>query len=76
MPTLAGFLYLVIVLNVFSRRIVGWAMDSPLATDLVVAALQMAITQRQPEDDIHHSDQGSQYTSLTFGKRCRDAGID
>lgn len=75
MPTLAGFLYLAIVLDVFSRRIVGWAMDSSLATDLVVAALQMAIAQRRPDDVIHHSDQGSQYTSLTFGKRCREAGI-
>ena len=75
MPTLAGFLYLVIVLDVFSRRIVGLAMDSSLATDLVVAALQMAIAQRRPEDVIHHSDQGSQYASLTFEKRCRDAGI-
>jgi len=59
---------------VFSRRIVGWAMEPSLATDLVVAALQMAIAQRRPEGVIHHSDQGSQYTSLTFGKRCRDAG--
>ncbi len=74
-PTLAGFLYLAIVLDVFSRRIVGWAMESSLATDLVVGALEMAIAQRRPEDVIHHSDQGSQYTSLTFGKRCRDAGI-
>ena len=73
--TLAGFLYLAIVLDVFSRRIVGWAMDSSLATDLVVGALEMAIAQRRPEDVIHHSDQGSQYTSLTFGKRCRDAGV-
>lgn len=73
--TLAGFLYLAIVLDVFSRRIVGWAMEPSLATDLVVAALQMAIAQRGPENVIHHSDQGSQYTSLTFGKRCRDAGI-
>ena len=74
-PTLAGFLYLAIVLDVFSRRIVGWAMEPSLATDLVVAALEMAIAQRRPEDVIHHSDQGSQYTSLTFGKRCRDAGV-
>ena len=74
-PTLAGFLYLAIVLDVFSRRIVGWAMDSSMATDLVVGALEMAIAQRRPEGVIHHSDQGSQYTSLTFGKRCRDAGI-
>ena len=74
-PHLVGFLYLAIVLDAFSRRIVGWAMDSSLATDLVVGALEMAIAQRRPEDVIHHSDQGSQYTSLTFGKRCRDAGI-
>ncbi len=73
--TLAGFLYLAIVLDVFSRRIVGWAMEPSLEADLVLAALQMAIAQRGPEDVIHHSDQGSQYTSLTFGKRCRDAGI-
>ena len=74
-PTLSGFLYLAVVLDVFSRRIVGWAMDSSLATELVVGALEMAIAQRRPEEVIHHSDQGSQYTSLTFGKRCRDAGI-
>ncbi len=74
-PTLAGFLYLAIVLDVFSRRIVGWAMDSSQTADLVVAALEMAIAQRRPEDVVHHSDQGRQYTSLAFGKRCRDAGI-
>ena len=75
MPTLSGFFYLAVVLDVFSRRIVGWAMDSSLATELVVGALDMAIAQRRPEEVIHHSDQGSQYTSLTFGKRCRDEGI-
>ena len=74
-PTLSGFLHLAVVLDVFSRRIVGWAMDSSLATELVVGALEMAIAQRRPEEVIHHSDQGSQYTSLAFGKRCRDAGI-
>ena len=74
-PTLSGFLYLAVVLDVFSRRIVGWAMDSSLATELVVCALDMAIGQRRPEEVIHHSDQGSQYISLTFGKRCRDEGI-
>ena len=74
-PTLAGFVYLSIVLDVFSRRIVGWAMNSSLATGLVLSALEMAIAQRRPECVIHHSDQGSQYTSLTFGNRCRDAGI-
>ena len=75
-PTLAGFLYLAVVLDVFSRRIVGWAMDARLHTDLVVDALNMAVAQRRPAKGlIHHSDQGSQYTSLKFGKRCRDAGI-
>ncbi len=59
-PTLAGFVYLSIVLDVFSRRIVGWAMNSSLATDLVLSALEMAIAQRRPECVIHHSDQGSQ----------------
>jgi len=74
-PTLAGFLYLAIVLDVFSRRVVGWAMDSSLAASLVVDALNMAIAQRRPKKVIHHSDQGSQYTSLAFGERCSDAGI-
>ena len=64
------------MLDVFSRRIVGWAMESHLRADLVLAALNMAIAQRRPPPGvIHHSDQGSQYTSLAFGKRCRDAGI-
>ena len=59
-PTWAGFLYLAVVLDVFSRRIVGWAMDTHLRTELVVDALNMAIGQRQPATVIHHSDQGCQ----------------
>ena len=75
-PTRQGLLYLAIVLDVFSRRIVGWAMDSHLRTELVLDALEMAIAQRRPARKvIHHSDQGSQYTSLAFGMRCRDAGV-
>lgn len=75
-PTLSGFLYLATVLDVFSRRIVGWAMAGHLRAELVVDALNMAVAQRRPgKGVIHHSDQGSQYTSLKFGKRCRDAGI-
>jgi putative transposase len=74
-PTLAGFLYLAVVLDAFSRRIVGWAMANHLRTELVVDALEMAIGQRRPKDVIHHSDQGSQYTSLAFGSRCREAGV-
>ncbi len=74
-PTWAGFLYLAIVLDVFSRRIVGWAMGTSLATDLVVDALNMALGQRQPTAVIHHSDQGCQYTSVQFGKRCQEVGV-
>lgn len=74
-PTLAGFLYLAVVLDVFSRRIVGWAMRRHLATELMLAALDMALLQRRPQGVIHHSDQGSQYTSLAFGRRCRDMGV-
>ena len=59
-PTAAGFLYLAVVLDAFSRRIVGWAMANHLRTELVLDALGMAIGQRQPTDVIHHSDQGNQ----------------
>ena len=65
--TWVGRLYLAVVLDVCSRRVVGWAMATHLGTQLVLDAFQMAITQRHPEDVIHHSDQGSQYTSLAFG---------
>ena len=74
-PTWAGFLYLAVVLDAFSRRIVGWAMASHLRTDLVLDALDMALAQRRPSDVVHHSDQGSQYTSIAFGVRCRQAGV-
>jgi putative transposase len=75
-PTAAGFLYLAVVLDAWSRKIVGWAMASHLRAELVVDALQMAVGQRRPKSDvIHHSDQGSQYTSLAFGARCKEAGV-
>ena len=74
-PTWAGFLYLAAVLDVWNRRIVGWAMASHLRKELVLAALDMAIEQQRPHDVIHHSDQGSQYTSIEFGARCREAGV-
>ena len=73
--TAVGFLYLAVVLDVFSRRIVGWSMASHLRTELVLAALEMALAQRKPERVIHHSDQGCQYTSIAFGQRCRAAGV-
>lgn len=74
-PTWAGFLYLAIVLDVFSRRIVGWAMATHLKTELVLDALHMAVQQRGPEGVIHHSDRGSQYTALAFGQRCQELGV-
>ena len=74
-PTWNGFVYLAIVLDVFSRKVVGWAMANHLRTELVLEALNMAIAQRRPHGVIHHSDKGAQYTSLAFGKRCRDRGI-
>ena len=73
--TWAGFLYLAVVVDVWSRRVVGWAMATHLRTELVMDALHMAILQRHPQDVIHHSDQGGQYTSIAFGHRCREAGI-
>lgn len=74
-PTWAGFLYLAIVLDACSRRIVGWAMATHLKTELVLDALNMAIGQRRPAAVIHHSDQGCQYTSVGFGRRCREVGV-
>jgi len=73
--TWTGFLFLAVVLDVFSRRVVGWAMANHLRTELIVAALDMAVARRRPQDVIHHSDQGCQYTSIAFGARCRDAGV-
>ena len=74
-PTWAGFLDLAVVLDAFSRRIVGWSMVDHLKSQLVLDALNMALEQRRPTDVIHHSDQGSQYTSIAFGNRCREAGV-
>ena len=59
-PTWAGFLYLAVVLDVWSRRIVGWAMSTSLKTDVVLDALNMTVTQRQPRNVVHHSDHGCQ----------------
>jgi putative transposase len=68
-------LYLAVVLDVWSRRVIGWAMETHLRTELVLAALNMAIEQRRPLSVIHHSDQGCQYTAVGFGLRCRNAGV-
>lgn len=74
-PTWGGFLYLAIVLDVFSRRVVGWAMAAHMRKELVIDALNMAVFRRKPRGVVHHSDQGAQYTSIAFGLRCREAGV-
>jgi putative transposase len=74
-PTDAGFLFLAVVLDAWSRRVIGWAMASHLKTTLVLQAFEMALGQRKPQAVIHHSDQGCQYTSIAFGLRCKQAGV-
>jgi putative transposase len=74
-PTWMGFLYLAVVLDVFSRRIVGWSMSTTLHVTVVLDGLNMALTMRRPRGVIHHSDQGSQYASIAFGNRCRNAKV-
>ena len=71
-----GFLYLAFILDVHSRRVVGWAMEDHLRTEIVVDALRMAVWRRKPAPGlVHHSDQGAQYTSLSFGERLKEVGI-
>ena len=75
-PTWAGFLFLAVVVDAFSRRVVGWSMANHMRTALVLDALNMALVHRRPtEAVIHHSDQGTQYTSIAFGKRCRAMNV-
>jgi putative transposase len=71
-----GCLYLAVILDVFSRRVVGWSMADHPRTELVIGALEMAVWNRRPGDGvIHHSDHGCQYTSLLFGEHCQAVGI-
>ena len=75
-PTREGWLYLAAVLDLYGRRIVGWAMSDRMTADLTISALKMAIRQRQPGAGlIHHSDQGSQYTDGTYQVLLKDHGI-
>jgi putative transposase len=75
--TWQGFIYLATVVDCYSRRIVGWAIEDHLRASIVVEALEMAIARRETGSGlVHHSDQGSQYTALVFSRRCREAGID
>jgi putative transposase len=74
-PTWEGFMYLAVVTDVFSRKVVGWAFGVHMTSDLVIAALDMALFTRKPQGVIHHSDQGSQYTSIAFGNRCKEMNV-
>ena len=81
LPTWSGFLYLAAVTDVFSRKVVGWAFGVRMTAELVTQALDMALMTRKPgagtegQGVIHHSDQGSQYTSTEFGNRCAQMGV-
>ncbi len=70
-----GWLYLAAVQDMWSRRIVGWALADHMRTELVQTALHRAIAARRPDRVIHHSDQGSQYTSVAFGLAAHNAGV-
>jgi putative transposase len=71
-----GWLYLAVILDAFSRRVVGWSMTDHLRTELVLDALEMAISQRQPPPGlICHSDHGCQYTSFAYGRRLHASGL-
>jgi putative transposase len=74
-PTRVGHLYLAVVVDAYSRKVVGWEMADHLRTELVLNPLDMATEQRSPEKTVHHSDQGCQYTSVGFGQRCEEAGV-
>jgi putative transposase len=75
-PTDEGWLYLSAIVDLFSHRVVGWAMDASLETPLVISALDQALANRRPDAGlIHHSDRGSQYASKTYRERLAEAGI-
>jgi putative transposase len=74
--TLEGWLYLAAILDLYTRRIVGWAMSDRMTSDLTIAALEMALLQRQPDAGlVHHSDQGSQYTDRKYQALLKDHDI-
>jgi len=73
--TWSGFLHLAVVIDVFSRKVVGWSFAENMTSCLVISVLNMALITRKPGKVIHHSDQGSQYTRIEFGKRCKEMGV-
>jgi putative transposase len=74
-PTWTGFVYLATVVDVYSRKVVGWALGETMTEQLVINALNMALLTRKPASVIHHSDQGSQYTSMAISNRCKEMGV-
>ena len=77
-PTREGKVYLAVVIDAWSRRVIGWSIADHLRTELVVDALDMACWRRKPDPDsgvVHHTDHGTQYTSCAFGQRLRAAGL-
>jgi len=74
-PNSAGFLYLAVRLDAWTRQIVGRAMANQLRAELVLDAMNMAVGQRRPTSVTYHNDQGSQYTSAASGKRWGEAGV-
>jgi transposase InsO family protein len=75
-PTDEGWLYLAAALDLYSRRVIGWAMSDRMTSDLTMDALKMAVHQREIGPElIHHSDQGSQYTDRDYQQMLRDWGI-
>jgi putative transposase len=73
--TWQGWLYLAVVIDLWSRRVVGWSVADHMRTELVLGALDMALGHRQPRGVTHHSDRGSQYTSGAFQATLRAHGI-
>ena len=75
-PTWAGFLFLAVVIDVWSRKVVGWSMANHLKTELVLVALETAVAQRQPSGVIHHSDRGTRAVHLGSLRAALPAGRD
>ena len=75
LPTWQGFIYLAVVIDVYSRKVVGWPFSHSMSTEVVMNALNMALTTRNPHEVIHHFDQGRQYSSVAFGKCCKQMGV-
>ena len=76
LPTRGGRCYLASIVDAWSRRVVGWSMATHMRAELVTAALDAAVARRRPPGDlVHHSDHGTQYTSIAFGRRLRESGI-